>query len=60
MTNWFAPVTEGIYQGGFATTLQNDLNLKGEEILYFGDHIYGDVVSLKKPVTGEQHSFLNH
>lgn len=48
MTNWFEPVTSGIYQGGFATTLQNDLGLDGEEILYFGDHIYGDVVSLKK------------
>lgn len=48
MTNWFEPVTSGIYQGGFATTLQDDLGLRGEEILYFGDHIYGDVVSLKK------------
>lgn len=48
MTNWFQPVTYGIYQGGFATTLQNDLDLEGDEILYIGDHIYGDVVSLKK------------
>lgn len=38
----------GIYQGGNATQLQNDFGIEGEDILYLGDHIYGDVVSLKK------------
>tara|TARA_R110002072_G_scaffold534_8_gene4291 strand:- start:42142 stop:43503 length:1362 start_codon:yes stop_codon:yes gene_type:complete len=48
MTNHEGPVTNGIYQGGFAGQLQEDLGLEGDEILYLGDHIYGDVVSLKK------------
>jgi len=48
MSNHWGPVTKGIYQGGFAGKLQKDLNLDGEEILYLGDHIYGDVVSIKK------------
>lgn len=48
MTNHQGPVTNGIYQGGFAGQLQQDLGLEGDEILYLGDHIYGDVVSLKK------------
>ncbi|MGB0452218.1 MAG: HAD-IG family 5'-nucleotidase [Bacteriovoracaceae bacterium] len=48
MSNWFNKVTNGVYQGGSALNLQEDLGLEGEEILYIGDHIYGDVVSLKK------------
>ncbi len=48
MSNHFGPIENGIYQGGFAGKLQSDLNLDGEEILYLGDHIYGDVVSIKK------------
>ncbi len=42
------PLLSGVYEGGNAMKLQKDLNLNGEEILYFGDHIYGDVVALKK------------
>jgi len=48
MSNHFGPVTDGIYQGGSAIKLQDDLGLDGDEILYLGDHIYGDVVTIKK------------
>lgn len=48
MTNVEGKISKGIYQGGFAGKLQNDLGLEGDEILYLGDHIYGDVVSIKK------------
>lgn len=49
MTNTFGPLTPfSIYQGGNAHKLQEDFNLRPEEILYMGDHIYGDVLSLKK------------
>jgi HAD superfamily 5'-nucleotidase-like hydrolase len=48
MSNAEGKITKGIYQGGFAGKLQNDLGLEGDEILYLGDHIYGDVVSIKK------------
>lgn len=48
MSNAEGKITKGIYQGGFAGKLQKDLGLEGDEILYLGDHIYGDVVSIKK------------
>ncbi|MBI9108432.1 MAG: HAD-IG family 5'-nucleotidase [Spirochaetales bacterium] len=48
MSNHEGPVTEGLYQGGCSRVLQADLGLAGSEILYLGDHIYGDVVSIKK------------
>lgn len=49
MTNFEGKIQEGkVYQGGFAGKLQQDLDLEGDEILYLGDHIYGDVVSIKK------------
>ncbi|MCF7933522.1 MAG: HAD-IG family 5'-nucleotidase [Spirochaetia bacterium] len=48
MRNHEGPITPGIYQGGCSTRLQQDLGLQGNEILYLGDHIYGDVVSIKK------------
>ncbi len=48
MTNHEGPITNGIYQGGCSSRLQEDLGLQGSEILYLGDHIYGDVVSIKK------------
>jgi HAD superfamily 5'-nucleotidase-like hydrolase len=48
MTNHEGSVVPGIYQGGNARTLTQDLNLQGDEILYIGDHIYGDIVRLKK------------
>ena len=48
MQNFEGPIVKGIYQGGSAKKLQEDQGLEGEEILYLGDHIYGDVVTLKK------------
>jgi HAD superfamily 5'-nucleotidase-like hydrolase len=48
MSNIFGSLPPGIYQGGSALILEKALNIDGDEILYFGDHIYGDVVSIKK------------
>lgn len=48
MTNITGNITPGIYQGGYATKFTDDLALKGDEILYIGDHIYGDILRLKK------------
>lgn len=38
----------GIYQGGNAKKFTEALNVRGDEILYIGDHIYGDILRLKK------------
>ena len=38
----------GIYQGGNATYFESNFNIEPSEILYLGDHILGDVVSLKE------------
>ncbi|MCD6396280.1 MAG: HAD-IG family 5'-nucleotidase, partial [Spirochaetaceae bacterium] len=48
MINHIGSVAKGIYQGGWFQKLQDDLGVPGSEILYIGDHIYGDVVSIKK------------
>lgn len=48
MSNWEGSVATGLFQGGWFKPLQKDLGLDGREILYVGDHIYGDVVSIKK------------
>ena len=48
MENFDKKIEPGIYQGGYATKLQEDVGLEGDEILYLGDHIYGDIVKLKK------------
>lgn len=48
MTNMEESLKPGIYQGGCATIFTNDLKLSPDEILYIGDHIYGDIVRLKK------------
>lgn len=48
MSNWDGKVSSGLFQGGWFKPLQEDLGLDGREILYIGDHIYGDVVSIKK------------
>ena len=48
MENYDKPLVPGVYQGGHADKIQEDFNLKGDEILYLGDHIYGDIVKLKK------------
>lgn len=48
MTNFDEKLVPGIYQGGEAVKFTADLGLQGDEILYIGDHIYGDILRLKK------------
>ena len=48
MTNYDGAITQGVYQGGWFKKLQTDFTLEGNEIFYLGDHIYGDVVAIKK------------
>jgi HAD superfamily 5'-nucleotidase-like hydrolase len=48
MLNHYDKLVPGVYQGGCATMFTNDLGLEGDEILYIGDHIYGDILRLKK------------
>ncbi len=48
MQNTVGPIKPGIYQGGHARKFTEDLHIKGDEILYIGDHIYGDILRLKK------------
>lgn len=48
MINHEGAITPGIYQGGNATQFADDLGVSGDEILYVGDHIYGDILRLKK------------
>jgi HAD superfamily 5'-nucleotidase-like hydrolase len=48
MENYDKKLVPGIYQGGTANKLEKDMDLQGSEILYLGDHIYGDIVKLKK------------
>lgn len=48
MSNWDQPLTPGVYQGGCAQMFTRDLALSGDQILYIGDHIYGDILRLKK------------
>lgn len=48
MSNLNGPMSPGVYQGGNATTFTDHLGVSGDEILYIGDHIYGDIVRLKK------------
>lgn len=48
MVNYDQPLVPGIYQGGGAEVFTRDLGLEGDEILYIGDHIYGDILRLKK------------
>ncbi|PIE03939.1 MAG: 5'-nucleotidase, partial [Spirochaetales bacterium] len=48
MSNHEGPVSSGIWQGGWFADVQEGFGVPGDEILYFGDHIFGDVVSIKK------------
>lgn len=48
MTNFEGKLGPGIYQGGCAHQFTRDLELEADEILYIGDHIYGDILRLKK------------
>lgn len=48
MENFDQKLVPGIYQGGNAIKAQDDFDISGDQILYLGDHIYGDIVKLKK------------
>jgi HAD superfamily 5'-nucleotidase-like hydrolase len=48
MTNYDDQLKHGIYQGGGAAKFTADLGIEGDDILYIGDHIYGDILRLKK------------
>ncbi len=48
MINHHGPLSSGIFQGGSANAFTRDFQLQGDEILYIGDHIYGDILRLKK------------
>ncbi len=48
MTNVNNKLEPGLYQGGSANVFTHDLNVAPDEILYIGDHIYGDILRLKK------------
>jgi HAD superfamily 5'-nucleotidase-like hydrolase len=48
MKNHHGKIEDGIYQGGNAQHIQKSSGLSGEQILYLGDHIYGDVLQIKK------------
>ncbi len=48
MTNLQGAIVPGVYQGGNAKKFTEQLNVSGDEILYIGDHIYGDILRLKK------------
>jgi HAD superfamily 5'-nucleotidase-like hydrolase len=48
MNNNEGPLEPGIYQGGCANVFTQQLGADPDEILYIGDHIYGDIVRLKK------------
>ncbi|WP_298624273.1 HAD-IG family 5'-nucleotidase [uncultured Legionella sp.] len=48
MTNLQGAIVPGVYQGGNAKKFTEQLAVSGDEILYIGDHIYGDILRLKK------------
>ena len=48
MSNHEGSVCSGIWQGGWFGGVQQGFEFEGDEFLYLGDHIYGDVVSIKK------------
>lgn len=49
MSNLYSNLQKGnVYQGGNFKDLENSFGFSGDEILYMGDHIYGDVLAIKK------------
>ena len=46
-----APERGRVYTGGNIADLERTLGLPGDEVLYVGDHIYGDVLRAKKEST---------
>ena len=41
-------VRDRIYQGGNVITFEEMTGIRGENVLYIGDHIYGDILRLRK------------
>lgn len=48
ISNHTGPITKGIYQGGCAQDLTKSLKVADDDILYIGDHIYSDILRIKK------------
>lgn len=48
MSNYYGNLEPGVYQGGCAKDLSATWAVTGDQILYIGDHIYGDILRLKK------------
>lgn len=48
MSNHLGSVSSGFFQGGWFEDVQKGFGVEGHDILYIGDHIYGDVVSIKR------------
>jgi len=48
LQNYYGHLTQGVYQGGCASTLTDSLKVSGDDILYIGDHIYSDILRIKK------------
>lgn len=48
MRNHSGELVPGVYQGGCSAHLSKHWGVTGDEILYVGDHIYGDILRLKK------------
>jgi hypothetical protein len=48
LQNYDKKLVPGVYQGGYGVKLQQDMGIQESEILYLGDHIYGDILKLKK------------
>jgi HAD superfamily 5'-nucleotidase-like hydrolase len=44
------PLGPGIYESGCSSLFTQGIGVDGEEILYIGDHIYGDILRVKKSV----------
>lgn len=48
MSNTEGPYRNEIFQFGNANELEREFKIAGDQILYLGDHIYGDILTLKK------------
>ncbi len=48
LQNHDGPLKAGMFQGGNAAQIEHDFHLQGPEILYLGDHIFGDILTLKR------------
>ncbi|MGE3973363.1 MAG: HAD-IG family 5'-nucleotidase [Bdellovibrionales bacterium] len=48
LTNHYGPLGQGVYQGGCANDFTTGLGLNGDDVLYIGDHIYSDILRIKK------------